>query len=84
MTLVHEVNGKGVARMPTTLRGLVYGKFQSIGEFANAIGWQRGKASRIINNVQEPTKSDIQDMIRVLEIPQTDIAPTFFGQMFTE
>lgn len=69
--------------MELTIRGLVFSKFNSISEFANAIGWQRNKAARIINKKQEPSKKDMEDMITVLEIPEASVAPVFFGSMFT-
>ena len=64
--------------MELTIRGLVFSKFSSISEFANAIGWQRNKAARIINKKQEPSKKDMEDMITVLEIPEASVAPVFF------
>ena len=70
--------------MDMALRGLVFSKFNSIGEFATAIGWQRNKASRIINGKQTPTKKDMEDMIVTLDIAKGSIAPVFFSSMFTE
>lgn len=70
--------------MELTIRGLVFSKFNSIGDFAAAIGWQRNKASRIVNRKQEPSKKDMEDMIVTLEIPEAYVAPVFFGSMFTE
>ena len=70
--------------MELTIRGLVFSKFNSIGEFATAIGWQRNKASRIVNKKQAPSKKDLADMIATLEIPEAYVAPVFFGSMFTE
>jgi len=67
-----------------TIRGLVFSKFNSIGDFATAIGWQRNKASRIVNMKQEPSKKDMEDMIATLDIPKAYVAPIFFGSMFTE
>ena len=70
--------------MELTIRGLVISKFNSIGDFAAAIGWQRNKASRIVNGKQEPSKKDMEDMIVTLEISEAYVAPVFFGSMFTE
>ncbi len=73
-----------VSVLELTIRGLVFSKYNSISEFADAMGWQRNKASRIVNRKQDPSKKDMEDMIAVLEIPKASIAPVFFGSMFTE
>lgn len=80
---VHIVNSKEVISMTTTLRGLVFSKYPSISAFAEAIGWSRGKASRIANGTQQPSKEDMEELIKLLEIPQQSVAPVFFGSMFT-
>lgn len=69
--------------MTTTLRGLVFSKYPSISAFADDIKWSRGKASRIVNGTQQPTKSDMETLIVLLDIPQESVAPVFFGAMFT-
>jgi len=69
--------------MDMTIRGLVYSKYNSIGDFAADIGWKRNKASRIVNMRQPPSKKDMEDMIVTLEIPETHVAPVFFGTLFT-
>lgn len=69
--------------MTTTLRGLVFSKYPSISTFAKAIGWSRGKASRIANGTQQPSRDDMEALIKLLEIPQQSVAPVFFGTMFT-
>ena len=70
--------------MELSLRGLVLSKYKSISQFADAIGWERGKASRIVNGRQQPSKSDMESMIVLLGIDQNAVAPVFFGKMFTE
>lgn len=70
--------------MELSLRGLVLSKYRSISQFADAIGWERGKASRIVNGRQQPSKADMESMIVLLGIDQNAVAPVFFGQMFTE
>jgi len=69
--------------MEMTIRGLVFSKYNSISDFADAIGWERNKASRIVNMKQPPSKKDMEEMIVVLDIPQASVAPVFFGSMFT-
>ncbi len=70
--------------MELTLRGIILSKYHSISDFAIDIGWPRGKASRIANGTQQPSKGDMEQMIRVLEIKKNAVAPVFFGSMFTE
>ena len=70
--------------MEMTLRGTVFAQYKSITQFANAIGWERGKASRIVNGQQQPSKVDMEKMITLLGIEQNAVAPIFFGKMFTE
>ena len=65
-----------------TIKGLVSSQYDSIAAFASAIGWQRSKAYRIVNLKQSPTKKDMEDLIATLKIPNSSIAPVFFGMMF--
>lgn len=54
--------------MQNTLRGAVLTKFNSITSFANAMQWDRKKASRIVNRVQKPTVTDMEQMAACLDI----------------
>lgn len=56
--------------MELTIRGIVLSKYATISDFANAIGWQRTKAARIVNQKQDPTKKDMEKMISALGIPR--------------
>ena len=69
--------------MELTLRGVVLSHYRNISQFAKAIGWERGKASRIVNGQQQPSKVDMEKMIDLLGISQDAVAPLFFGKMFT-
>ncbi len=69
--------------MSLTLRGLVFSKYPSISAFADAIGWTRNKASRIVNGIQQPNKKDMEELILLLDISKESVAPIFFGAMFT-
>lgn len=69
--------------MEMNLRGVVLSHYKNITQFAKAIGWERGKASRIVNGQQQPSKVDMEKMITLLGINQDAVAPLFFGQMFT-
>lgn len=54
--------------MENQIRGAVFSKFSNITSFANAIGWSRNKASRILNGVTEPSANDIEQMAVCLNI----------------
>lgn len=50
------------------LRGAVMTKFNSITSFANAMGWDRKKASRIINFKQRPSAKEMEQMAICLDV----------------
>lgn len=58
--------------MDNSLRGAVFNKFPSITSFANEMNWDRKKASRIVNRVQEPFVADIEQMIPCLGIQDAE------------
>ena len=65
-------------------RGLVYAKYRNITEFAEAIGWSRNKASRIVNGVQEPDAKEMEQMANVLGIDSPEeFARIFFNKLST-
>lgn len=49
-----------------TLRGIVYSKYNSISDMADAIGWTRQKASNIINGNVEPSLDDVDKLAKAL------------------
>ena len=59
-------------------RSLVLGKYKSIAEFADAIGWSRNKASRIVNGVQEPDAEEMEQMAELFGINTADRFMEFF------
>lgn len=65
------------------LKSKVMGKFFSITAFAEAIGWSRNKASRIVNGVQEPTVDDIVSITTVLCLNEEDFFNIFFVSLST-
>lgn len=67
-----------------TLRGLVFDRFRTVSEFADAIGWDRNKAARIVNGKQEPNKKDMETLISFFGIQPEHLASIFFGSMFAE
>ena len=54
--------------MDNQLRGAVLTKYPTISSFADAMKWDRKKASRIINRVQKPTADDMEQMAQLLDI----------------
>lgn len=58
--------------MENSLRGAVLAKFPNISSFANALGWDRKKASRIVNRVQLPSAKDMDQMSECLDICNAD------------
>ena len=54
--------------MTNELRGLVLSKYPSITAFADALKWDRKKASRIINHVQTPSVDDMYKMAELLSV----------------
>lgn len=68
-----------------TLRGVAISQYRSIGKFANAIGWTRNKASRIINGVQAPSVDDVEKMAICLHIDTQEVfMQIFFGSLSTK
>ena len=58
--------------MENSLRGAVLSKYPNISAFANAIGWDRKKASRIVNRQQLPSANDMIEMADYLDINDCD------------
>ena len=83
--VVHIVDERRIAMDNIiTLRGVVMSKYKTIGEFAKAIGWKRNKASRIINGVQDPDITDMEQLARTLDIKtQEDFIRIFFAPLST-
>ena len=54
--------------MGVSLYGLAMDKYKTVTSFANAIGWGRQKASRILNGQRKPTIDDMEQIAAVLHI----------------
>jgi hypothetical protein len=65
-----------------TLRGLIFTKYHTIGEFAKAIGWSRNKASRIINGVTCLSGSDMTNQFEISD--PRDFVNIFFAELYTK
>lgn len=58
--------------MANELRGAVLSKYRTITDFADAAKWDRKKASRIVNRVQQPSVNDMYKMSDLLDICDAD------------
>ena len=58
-------------------RGLVYSRYKTIAEFAQAIGWTRQKATNIVNGLQEPSLDDTDKMAKALNLSLDETAKFF-------
>jgi transcriptional regulator with XRE-family HTH domain len=65
--------------MRNKIRGVVFSRFPSISAFAEAIGWTRQKASKIVNGSQRPSAEDMEEMAKCLGINN---AEDFMGVFF--
>ena len=71
--------------MENRIRGAVFSKFNTIGSFAQAIGWKRNKASRIVNGIQRPSVVDMEQMAICLKISDAStFVSIFFPGMTTK
>lgn len=75
---VHNVDNTKGGAMQMGYRGIVFAKFKNITEFAEAVGWSRNKASRIVNGVQEPNANEMEQMANVLGVK----SPEEFAAIF--
>ena len=64
--------------MVNELRGAVLSKFPSITSFADALKWDRKKASRVVNRVQKPSADDMEHMAEILDVHD----PAMFIRIF--
>lgn len=55
-------------KVNSELRGLVYSKYPTISSFAKDIGWDRKKATRIVNLGQRPSAKDMEQMAECLDV----------------
>lgn len=58
-------------------RGLVYSRYKTIADFAQAIGWTRQKATNIVNGQQEPSLDDTDKIAKAMSMT-LDEAARFF------
>ncbi len=69
----------------SVLRGRIIAKYRTLGAFADAVGWKRNKASRIVNGAQDMDINDIQVVAHALDIDDcADFITLFFPAMSTK
>ena len=56
----------------SVLRGIIFSKFQSVASFAEALGWSKGRAYRIVTGSREPTSTDIKQMASALGLSDAE------------
>lgn len=54
--------------MEITLRGAILGKYRNISQFAKAIGWNRKKASDIVNYRRRPSAQEMEEISELLDV----------------
>jgi len=52
-------------------------------KFAEAMGWDKSKAGRILNGKQDPSLRDIKTMSERMNLPNDILVCIFFGSLFT-
>lgn len=65
-----------------TLFSVVSSRYQSISDFAKAIGWTYSKAYKTINHERLARLSDMEQFIAHFGLSPEAVTPLFFGTMF--
>lgn len=65
-------------------RGLIFGRYKTIKEFADAIGWNRSKVSRFLNGVQEPDSDEMREIAEFFDLSPDEFIVIFFEKQFTK
>ena len=64
--------------MQVNLRGAIFGKYRDISTFANAIGWNRKKASDIINGKRSPNADEMEAIANILGVNDNETFMSLF------
>ena len=68
-----------------SIRGAVFSIYNSISDFANAVGWKHTKASRIVNGIQKPSAKDMEQMAPYLHATDAEtFVSIFFPSLSTK
>ncbi len=65
-----------------TLISVVCSRYQSISDFAKAIGWTYSKAYKTINHERQARRADMEQFISHFGLSPEAVTPLFFGTMF--
>ena len=65
-------------------RGVIFGKYKTIKEFSDAIGWNRSKTSRFLNGVQEPDSEEMRRFADFFQLSPNEFLEIFFENQFTK
>ena len=60
-------------------RGVIFGKYKTIKEFSDAIGWNRNKTSRFLNGVQEPDSEEMRKFAEFFQLSPDEFIEIFFA-----
>lgn len=61
------------------LRSIIYGKYDSEAEFAQVIGWERQRLSKITNGQKEPNVEELNSLALGLGISVEKVAQIFLN-----
>lgn len=70
-------------RNATQLCQLALLRYGTKAKFAEAMGWDKSKAGRILNGKQDPSLRDIKTMSEKISLPNDVLVCIFFGSLFT-
>lgn len=62
-----------------TLRGLAVDRYGSTAELSRVLGWSYSRTNRIVNGAQEPTASEMRELVKALELEDTDDIVSVFS-----
>ncbi len=81
-TLLERLKDPTLYEGNTQLSGLVLSKYHTIDAFADAIGWTKKKALRVIANRTPLSHEEMMQIIDHFELPPETVTPLFFDTMF--
>lgn len=61
------------------LRSIIYGKFDTESDFAQALGWERQRLSKITNGQKEPNVEELNSLATGLGISVEKVAQIFLA-----
>lgn len=65
-------------------RGVIFGKYKTIKEFSDTIGWNRNKTSRFLNGVQELDSEEMRKFAEFFQLSPDEFIEIFFENQFTK